>query len=68
LENNISSSEIKPADPLINRKIIPLNPPIFSREGSYIILRPFNNNYFSPEEFILKPKEKIDILMKDTII
>ena len=68
MENNISSSEIKPADPLINRKIIPLNPPIFSREGSYIILRPFNNNYFSPEEFILKPKEKTDILMKDTII
>ena len=68
MENNISSSEIKPADPLINRKIIPLNPPIFSREGSYIILRPFNNNYFSPEEFILKPKEKIDILNKDTII
>ena len=68
MENNISSSEIKPADPLINRKIIPLNPPIFSREGSYIILRQFNNNYFSPEEFILKPKEKIDILTKDTII
>ena len=67
-ENNNSFNEIKPADPLLNRKVLPLNPPIFSREGSYIILRPFNNNYLSLEEFTLKPKEKTELLTKDTII
>ena len=67
-ENNNSFNEIKPADPLLNRKVIPLNPPIFSREGSYIILRPFNNNYLSLEEFTLKPKEKTELLTKDIII
>ena len=45
-----------------------MNPPIFSREGSYIILRPFNNNYLSSEEFKLQPKEKTDILMKDIVL
>ena len=68
IENNYSFNEIKPADPLINRKIIPLNPPIFSREGSYIILRPFNNNYLSSEEFILKPRERIQLSLKYIVI
>ena len=60
--------EIKPADPLLNRKNIPLNPPIFSREGAYIILRPFCNNFLSNEEFALKPREKTEIVMKDIIL
>jgi hypothetical protein len=60
--------EIKPADPLLNRKNIPLNPPIFSREGAYIILRPFCNNFLSNEEFALKPREQTEIVMKDVIL
>ena len=60
--------EIKPADPLLNRKNIPLNPPIFSREGAYIILRPFCNNFLSNEEFALKPREQTEIVMKDIIL
>ena len=60
--------EIKPADPLLNRKNIPLNPPIFSREGAYIILRPFCNNFLSNEEFALKPREQTEIIMKDVIL
>ena len=60
--------EIKPADPLLNRKNIPLNPPIFSREGAYIILRPFRNNFLSNEEFALKPREQTEIVMKDIIL
>jgi hypothetical protein len=52
----------------LNRRNIPLNPPIFSREGSYIILRPFNNNYSFSEEFELKPKEKTSIIIKDTVL
>ena len=52
----------------MNRRNIPLNPPIFSREGSYIILRPFNNNYSFSEEFELKPKEKTSIIIKDTVL
>ena len=60
--------EIKPADPLLNRKNIPLNPPIFSREGAYIILRPFCNNFLSNQEFALKPREQTEIVMKDVIL
>jgi len=60
--------EIKPADPLLNRKNIPLNPPIFSREGAYLILRPFCNNFLSNEEFVLKPKELSELNSKDVVV
>ena len=53
---------------MLNRKNLPLNPPIFCREGSYVILRPFKNNYLSSEEFKLQPKEKIEILSKDIVL
>ena len=72
IEENSNSiqeiQEIKPADPLLNRKNIPLNPPIFSREGTYLILRPFCNNFLSNEEFILKPRELSELNMKDVMI
>ena len=53
---------------MLNRKNLPLNPPIFCREGSYVILRPFKNNYLSSEEFKLQPKEKIEIVSKDIVL
>ena len=69
IEDNLNTiQEIKPADPLLNRKNIPLNPPIFSREGAYLILRPFCKNFLTNEEFILKPKEKSELSMKDIIL
>ena len=69
LDDNFTTKEIKPADPLLKRKKnIPLNPPIFSREGSYIILRPFNHEYIYHQEFKLKPKQNLDIINKDIMI
>ena len=60
--------EIKPADPLVNRKYIPLNTPIFTHEGDNIILKPFSKNFVSDEEFVLKPREKYELNMKDMIL
>ena len=60
--------EIKPADPLVKRKYIPLNTPIFTHEGDNIILKPFSKNFVSDEEFVLKPREKYELNMKDMIL
>ena len=72
IEDNLATipelKEIKPADPLVNRKYIPLNPPIFSREGPTINLKPFSKNFLSNDEFVLKPRENYEINMKDMIL
>ena len=72
IEDNLDTiqenKEIKPADPLVNRKYIPLNTPIFSSEGENIVLRPFSKNCLSNEEFELKPRENYEINMRDMIL
>ena len=70
--NNLSTRNyylIPPADPLIDRKNIPLIPPKFGKNFSIINLSPFINykNEFE-EEFRLEKKEKINIPIQEYIL
>ena len=61
---------IPPADPLIERKIVPLKPPKFVKNYSIINIPPFYNNNKNEieEEFTLEKKEKIKIPFQEYVL
>ena len=70
--NNLSTRDyyfIPPADPLIERKNIPLIPPKFGKNFTIINLSPFiNYKNEIEEEFTLEKKEKIKIPIQEYIL
>ncbi len=69
--NNLTSRNffIPPADPLIERKNIPLNPPKFGKNYTIVDLPSFNNyiNDFD-EEFLLEKKDRIQLSFQEYIL
>ena len=69
--NNLTSRNffIPPADPLIERKNIPLNPPKFGKNYTIVDLPSFNNyiNDFD-EEFFLEKKDRIQLSFQEYIL
>ena len=60
---------IRPPDPLINRQIIPINPPKFGKNYSLIEIFPFNHYKNEKEEtFILEKKDKIKMPLQEYIL
>ena len=59
-----------PPDPLIDRQVIPLNAPKFSKNFEFINLMPFkqNDNSTSLEEFSLQKREKVTITEKENVL
>ena len=60
---------IRPPDPLIERQVIPINPPKFCKNYSFIEIPPFNNYKNEKEEtFLLEKKDKIKIPFQEHVL
>ena len=64
------NSLFPPPDPLIDRQVIPLNAPKFSKNFEFINLMPFkqNDSSTSLEEFSLQKREKVPITEKENVL
>ena len=64
------NSLFPPPDPLIDRQVIPLNAPKFSKNFEFINLMPFkqNDSSTSLEEFNLQKREKVPITEKENVL